>query len=191
MRSASATASATSCVTTIAVKPFACHTRLDQVLHLDPGERVERAERLIEGQQARMADQRAGECYALLLPARQHAGPVVAASGQADLRQHVGAAWRPLAAAARMRQADRHVAATRSHGSRRGSWNISRRASRRRSTSIAAAVRRVQPRDQPQQRRFAAAAAADDGDECAGLDVKVDAAQHVMRAERLCHTSQA
>ena len=51
-RSASATASATSCVTRIAVKPLFVPDALQQPLHLDPGQRVERAERLVERQEA-------------------------------------------------------------------------------------------------------------------------------------------
>ena len=45
---------------------------LDQGLHLDPGQRVERAERLVQRQQPRVADQGAGQRHALLLPAGQH-----------------------------------------------------------------------------------------------------------------------
>ena len=72
MRSASATASATSWVTRIAVKPSRRHTAFEQRLHLDAGQRVERAERLVEREKARAADERARERDALLLPAREH-----------------------------------------------------------------------------------------------------------------------
>ena len=39
---------------------------LDQALHLDPGERIERAQRLVEQQQARPVDQRPRQRGALL-----------------------------------------------------------------------------------------------------------------------------
>ena len=82
MRSARATASATSCVGREAL-------RLPHVL--------ERAEWLVARQQPRMADQRAGECDTLLLPTRQHAGPVMVAAGETHLGDFA------LAAVARMR----------------------------------------------------------------------------------------
>ncbi len=43
-----------------------------QLLHLDAGQRVERAERLVEREQTRPADQRARQRDALLLPAGKH-----------------------------------------------------------------------------------------------------------------------
>ena len=52
-RSASATASATSWVTSTAVKPCSRQMRSSRLLHLDAGQRVERAERLVEQQHAR------------------------------------------------------------------------------------------------------------------------------------------
>ena len=69
MRSASATASATSCVTRIEVNPLREPHLLDEALHFDAGQRIERAERFVERKQARRAHERARERDTLLLPA--------------------------------------------------------------------------------------------------------------------------
>ena len=45
----------------------------DEGVHLDPGQRVQRAERLVEQQQVGLADQGAGQRHALRLPAGQRA----------------------------------------------------------------------------------------------------------------------
>ena len=57
---------------------------LQQALHGDAGERVERAERLVERENARPADQRAGERDALLLSAGKHGRPSVALAFELD-----------------------------------------------------------------------------------------------------------
>jgi len=186
MRSARATASATSCVGREALRlPHV----LDQSLHLDPGERIERAEWLVARQQPRMADQRAGECDTLLLPTRPHAGPVMVAAGETHLGERGGRKSFTFAAVARMRQPDSHVAR---HAL---PWQQARLLEHEpRAMAIdhdPAAVRHVEPRHQPQQRRLAATAAPDDGDECAGLDVEIDAAQHMMSAERPCQPAES
>ena len=84
-RSASATASATSWVIRSVVKPCSRPDALQQAVHLAAGQRVERAERLVEEQDARAADERARERDALTLSARQHGRPVVGAVGEADV----------------------------------------------------------------------------------------------------------
>jgi len=52
-----------------------------------PGQRVQRAERLIEQQKLRLADEGARERNPLLLAARQHGGPVQRLVAQADVFQ--------------------------------------------------------------------------------------------------------
>ena len=146
---------------------------LDQLLHLDPGERVECAERFIQQQQPRMTDQRARQCDALLLTAGQHRWPGVLAPGETDLAQCGRRLRRGALPIGRMREADLNV---------RGDtlpWQQARLLEHQ-SHHVAPAGcplvqrdaargRRVQSGDQPQQRRFAAAAAADDGNELARL----------------------
>jgi len=61
---------------------------LQKLLHFDPGQRIERAKRLVENQDARLADERAGERHTLLLAAGQHQGPFIGAVGEADLPQN-------------------------------------------------------------------------------------------------------
>ena len=58
---------------------------LQQPVHLAAGQRVERAERLVEQQDARVADERAREGDALALAAREHGRPVVGAVGEPDV----------------------------------------------------------------------------------------------------------
>ena len=53
------------------MKPRACQSRRQLALHGEPGEAVELAQRLVEDQQARIVDQRAGERGALRHAARE------------------------------------------------------------------------------------------------------------------------
>ena len=165
-RSASATASATSWVIRIVVKPCSRQMRVEQAVHLDPGQRVERAERLVEQQHAGPADQGAGQRHALALAAGQHRRPVVGAVGEAD----IGRA--PLAAVSRQPglRAMPTLSSTRCQGSSRASWNSSRTSGcsdsdRRAVDRDRRRASRVEPGDQAQQRGLAAARAADDRDE--------------------------
>ncbi len=59
----------------------------EQAVHLQPRERVERAERLVEQQQLRLAHERPGQCDALRLAARQGDGPGVGVARRARLRR--------------------------------------------------------------------------------------------------------
>ena len=72
-----------------AIKPEDIRVMFQEPLHRNPGQRIERAERFVEGQHARAGDQRAGQCDALLLAARQHRRPLVALVGQPDLGQRL------------------------------------------------------------------------------------------------------
>ena len=100
---------------------------LQQLLHLDAGQRVERAERLVERQDLRLADQRAGQRHALLLAAGQHRRPLAGAIGEADLAQACRAPA-PLASApaAMPVSPTSTLSTTRAQGSSRGSWNMMR-----------------------------------------------------------------
>ena len=84
-RSASATASSTSWVTNTADKPAFQPKPLDQVLHLQPGERVQSAQRLIKQDEFRRARQGARQGDALALAARQNQRPLAFTCGQTDL----------------------------------------------------------------------------------------------------------
>src|SRR3954465_3343357 len=68
---------------------------LQQPLHRDAGQRVQRAKRLVEGEHTGTRDHRAGKSYALPLAARQYRGPLVALVGQSDFGQRlIGACMR-------------------------------------------------------------------------------------------------
>lgn len=58
-----------------------------QPLHLDPGKRVERSERLVQCQNLRPGDKGPGECHALPLPTGKNGQPLVRAVIQADVAQ--------------------------------------------------------------------------------------------------------
>ena len=61
----------------------------DQLLHLQTGEGVQRPQRLVQQQQARAMDQRAGQRNALLLPARQRRRPLLRAALESDAGQRL------------------------------------------------------------------------------------------------------
>ena len=89
-------------------------------VHPDAGERVERAERLVEQQQLGLADERPGERGPLRLAARQRLGPVVLVAVEPDLGERRAAR---AAAASRPRRPSMTLSSTAAHGSSRGSWN--------------------------------------------------------------------
>ena len=70
-----------------------------QVLHLDPGQRVQRAERLVQQKQPGPADQRPGQRHPLALTARQHRRPFVGAVGQTDIGERLQRPLPPIRAA--------------------------------------------------------------------------------------------
>ena len=141
-----------------------------------------------------MADQRARQRHALLLPARQHGRPLRRLVGQPDLGKRgfrPSRARRPhLRAGA---EADLHIRQHARPGQQPRLLEHHphvRRCLRALLLELeAAGVVAVEAGDQPQQRALAAAAAADDGDELAGRNAQVDAAQHLVVAERLAQAA--
>ena len=78
------------------------HLALDPLqldLHLLAQLQVERAERLVEQEQRRRVDDRAGECDALTLPTGELHGLASAEGGQADALEDLLRLQPPLAAA--------------------------------------------------------------------------------------------
>ncbi len=137
----------------------------DQALGLDPGERVEGAERLVEQQQAGLAHQRAGEGGALGLASGQGLRPGVDAMTEADLVQ------RPLGdvpfGAARKSEQDvaPHLLPGHEPGCLEGDGPAARDQGRALDVPVEA-------REDAQQGGLAAAAAPEQGDELAGCDVE-------------------
>ena len=193
MRSASATASDTSCVTTTAVKPLSCQTRSTRScisMRVSASSAPSGSSSSSNRGWLTSARARATRCF----------WPPDSTDGQACSRPSSRPApgvvrlFPALSPVARMSQADVDIAATRCHGSSRGSWNISRTMSRQplacRSTAMlpwwAGPVRRAgeagsicRSRCGRRWRRTVPA-------RC-----EVDAAQHTVLAERLGHAAQS
>ena len=110
-----------------------------QALRLDPGERVERAERLVEQQQIGLAHQGAGQRGALGLAAGQRLGPRVRAMREPDLVQRPFGDAPVRACPGSPSSTLRH---TRFHGMSRGAWNAT---ALRRGTSTVPSISRSSP----------------------------------------------
>ena len=96
----------------------------DQLVHLDPGQRVEGAERLVEQQQVGLADQGAGQRDPLGLTAGQRQRPGVVLLGEADLaRGRVGPVDALGLRSGELSSARATFSRTLRQGSSRGSWN--------------------------------------------------------------------
>lgn len=162
---------------------------LDQLMHFDARERIERAERLVEQQQLRTVDKRPRERDALPLPARQLRGPVVRAREQPDLVEH-----RARIVLRAPPEAEHHVL---QYGLPRQQARVLIHDPRIEHAAAVSALderagaRRLEFRNEAQQRRFPAAAAADDRDEAAALDRQIDIGEHGPLAVALAHARQA
>ena len=176
-------ASARSCVTRTNVLPDAAIEIEQEVGDALPGCRIQIARRLIREQDGRMRHEGARDRHALLLAARQLLRIVGEARRQADLRQRA----RPPPAAHRGAARSSSGSMTFSTRGERGNqmkrlkheahvlrreW---RRGHPRRAAVIstpaiehAAGARRIESREQRQQRGFAGAGSADDGQGLAG-----------------------
>ena len=158
-----------------------------EVVHLHAGQRVEGAERLVEEEQPRPADQGAGQGHALPLPAGEHRRPVAGPVGEADVGQ------RPLGPPAPARvPRDPHVAHHPLPGQQPRVLEQHAHAGRQADDRLAveqqpAGGRRLQPGEQAQERALAAARAPDDRHEPAGRDGEVDPLEHGPVAEALDH----
>src|SRR5690349_7101563 len=173
-------------------------------MHFDAYERIECAERFVEQQQLRPVHERACECHALPLTARQLRGPVVRAFDQADFSEYRA---RIVACATAKTEHDvvqhtlprqqarvlKHDAGVEASGVRYAarctvSGSI-------RCTTFAALIeragrRRFESRDEPQQRRFPAAAAPDDRHETAAFNRQIEVGQHRARAVLFAYAAQ-
>jgi len=164
--------------------------RFDQAMHLNPGEGVERAQRLVEQQQARRVDQCPGERDALPLAAGKHRRPVAGAVGETHLRKgFAGAVLRVRT------QTEGDVvehpfpgqeARILEHDPRLGAMPVVRLAVEGDRTLFGS----LEPGEQPQQRALAAATAADDGDELARRDPQIDAGEHRALAVALAQAGR-
>ena len=158
---------------------------LDQPLHLRPGERVERAERFVEQQQAGMMHERARQRHALLLPARQHARPFLGTVRQPDVPQRGQRCRAPVAAARDADIGDHPLPGEQprilEHDRGGGRQTLHSRAVQRHRPSVGG----FEAGEQPQQRAFAFAAATHDADEGTRIDREVEAGEHDAAAERL------
>ena len=182
-RSARRIASSTSWVTS-SVAGWCRGTEVaDELLHAQPGERVERGERLVEQEQLRIAHQRARQRDPLRLTARQRGRPRVRLARRARPR-----AARPTARArpsVRGRRARRDVP-DHALGVHQPRLLEHDRAPFRH--PHVARVGGVDAGQDPEQRRLAAAARTEQRHELAGRDVEVDAVEHRATVERASQT---
>ncbi len=158
---------------------------LDQLLHLDAGQRIQRAQWFVQQQQAWLVDQRAGQRHALLLPAGQGRRPLVGAFGQADLGQRLFGPWPPVAGKAQADVVDHALPGQQARVLEHQPDIVADVGQRSVAGQHFAPARLVQPGQQAQQGALAAAAATDHGDELARRDVQVDALKHLAFAEGL------
>jgi hypothetical protein len=151
-----------------------------ELVRLDPGERVEGAERLVQEQQLRLTDERAGQRDALTLPARERPRPRFGAIPQADLIQD---GLHPLRSrcALGVAEAERDVGAYVPPREQARVLEDHRRVGRR--TYRARIGSTVQPCEQAQHRGLARTGPAQDGDELALADGEVEPVQDHAGAE--------
>ncbi len=156
--------------------------------HLLAREGVERAERLVHQQQRRIVDQRAHDSRALAHAAGELARVAVREVREAHLREEP---HRALAVGLRVHAAQldlhqhvvEHVAPVQQHRALEHDAEVGLRAGHAPAAhDHLARARRMQPRDDPQQRALAAARGADDREELAFADREVDGLQRVRLA---------
>jgi len=161
----------------------------DQAVHLDAGQRIERAQGFVEQQQARVVHQGTRQGHALALAARQACRPFAQPVTQAHTGQHVGGS-----AAALGRQAQCHVVGHALPGQEARVLEHDARVLAQAVHGLAveadgATRDRFEARHQAQQRALAAAAAAHDGHELAGLDHQLGLLEHLAGAVALVHAA--
>ncbi len=156
---------------------------LDQLLHLDAGQRVQRAQRFVQQQQARLVDQRTGQGHALLLAAGQRCRPFPGAVGQAHRFQGVQGLGPPVAGKAEADVVDHPFPGQQARVLEHQPGILAGLGQRGRAGQQLAPAGLVESGQQAQQGALAAAAAADHGDELAGGDAQVDALEHLPLTE--------
>ena len=114
-----------------------------EAVHPDAGQRVERAERLVEQQQRGLAHERPGQRGALRLATGEGLGPVARVVGEADL----GRAPARRGHGCRVRRSpSTTLSSTFAHGSSRASWNPTARRSGTRISPVTAGSRPARAR---------------------------------------------
>ena len=158
----------------------------EEVLHLQPGQGVERPERLVEQQHPRVAGQGAGERRPLGHAARDLARPMAGEGRQPDELEQLARRARDRRRRRPGRQPERDVAGQRPPRQeprlleRDGAARVDAGSTGRRRSGPRRG-RRVEPGGDAQERRLAAAARAEDGDDLAGPDRQRDVAQDDVR----------
>ena len=142
----------------------------NQVVHPQPGDRVQRCERLVEQHQLRLRNQGAGQCDPLRLSAGKLFGPSLFATGQIHLGQRLAGSF----VCVRSMQAQRDVAENALPRQQPVTLEHDRSVG---GNFDATAVGLVQPRKQAQQRALAAAGGAEEDDEFVVVDREVEMVQ--------------
>ena len=184
-RSARATASATLWVTKTTVRGRSSQRRWSSRVELLAGERVERAERLVEQQHRGIADQRPGERGALRHPTRELARPQARGRGQTDLRERgFGAVAAHVRRNAGKLHRQRDVVDDRAPRHEARLLEVEADAPvagdrLRPADQRPSRVGSLEPGDHPQERALAAAVRPDHGGERAGTDRQVEPGQRL------------
>lgn len=147
----------------------------DERLHLQPGQCVERGERLVQQQEFGLTDQGAGKCDALGLSAGEGGRPGPGVAFQADFGQRS----EPVRGAA-ARQPDRHVG---ENLLRRDEAGFLEDDGARLGNEYLSLVGGVEGSEDPQQSRLPAAAGPEQCDELSPGDVESEIVQHSPGAE--------
>ena len=155
------------------------------MLHLDPGQGVQRTQRFIQQQQPRLVNQRAGQRYALLLPTGQGRRPFIGTFGQADRVQRLQGLGPPVAGQAQADVVDHPLPGQQTRVLEHQADITARRRQSRITGAQYATAGLIQPGQQAQQGALAATTAANHRNELPGGNAQVDVVQHLPRAEGL------
>jgi len=145
----------------------------DQLLHLDAGQRIQRAQRLIEQQQTRLMNQRTRQGHTLLLATGQGRRPLIRTLGQADRFERFQRLGTPVALEAEADVVDDLFPRQQTRFLEHQPRVFDRLAKRRGAGQQLTAAGLVEARQQAQQGTFAAATAADHGNELARRNMQV------------------
>lgn len=151
----------------------------EKALHLDAGQGVQGAQRLVERQQTRGAHQRARQGHSLFLAAGQTRRPSVGAVAKAD-----GLQRRKSACAVPALRSQPHLDIV-LHARPRQKPRLLKHHARFAVAGHVAAVGGVEPGHEPQQRALAATAAPDNGEKLPRRQMQIESFQHARRAEGL------
>ncbi|MNP41326.1 hypothetical protein D3C76_1350210 [compost metagenome] len=159
------------------------------MLHLDTGQCIQRTERFVQQQQARLVNQRPGQGHTLLLATRQSRRPFIGAVGQANGLQRFQRTRAPVARQAQANVVDHLLPWQQARVLEHQAGFFTGLLQRRGTGQQLACSGLVETGQQAQQGALAAATTADDGDELAGRNMQLDTLQHFALAKGLAQAA--